>query len=303
MKKFATFAVDRTHRLSQITRRGPEAGPLRATGWIDMATRIAPASAEPVSVGRIMNRSFAAIAANPVVMLSIAFLFGALPSIIMGYFSQRLQIALEGQPNGIRDSLIISLGSMIIGLILSMIVQGALVRATVAHSQGRRASFGESVVAGLRVAFPLIGLALIVGLGVSLGLVLLFVPGIILYLLWAVAAPVLVEERSGLFGALGRSARLTKGARWKVLGLTLIILLFYSLITSMLGAALIITGGGVQAMAQLGKDGLPISWLIGNGIGATLISTFWSTAQTSLYVELRDWKDGPQAQQLEDVFA
>ncbi|MES2054644.1 MAG: hypothetical protein V4564_01785 [Pseudomonadota bacterium] len=181
-----------------------------------MATNIAPMSNEAVSVGRIMNRSFAAIGANPLVMLSIAFLFGALPSVIIAYFNQRLQISLVGQPNGVRDSAILTMGSAIIGLVLSMIVQGALVRATMAHSEGRRASFGESVVAGLRVVLPLIGLSLIVGFSIGFGLLLLIVPGVILYLIWSVAAPVLVEERSGVFGALGRSRSLTKGARWKI---------------------------------------------------------------------------------------
>ncbi|WP_052215600.1 hypothetical protein [Sphingomonas sp. ERG5] len=268
-----------------------------------MATNIAPMSNEAVSVGRIMNRSFAAIGANPLVMLSIAFLFGALPSVIIAYFNQRLQISLVGQPNGVRDSAILTMGSAIIGLVLSMIVQGALVRATMAHSEGRRASFGESVVAGLRVVLPLIGLSLIVGFSIGFGLLLLIVPGVILYLIWSVAAPVLVEERSGVFGALGRSRSLTKGARWKIFGLELIILLFYWLTSALLGFAIGITNGGLQAMAQMTQTGLPITWLIGNAVIATLINTFWSTAQTSLYVELRDWKDGPRGRQLEEVFA
>lgn len=298
-----TFAVDRMRQLGQIVAGRPGQGRGGKRGENHMATNVAVPLGEPVSIGRILNRTFSAIAANPAVMLGIAFLFGALPSVISGFFGQRLQIALAGQPNAFRDGIIISIGLGIIGVVLSMIVQGALVRATVAYSEGRRASFGESVAAGMSVALPLIGLALIVGLGVAIGWVLLFVPGIMLYVIWSVAAPALVEERTGVIGALGRSRQLTKGARWKVFGLELLVGVVYLLVSGLLGYALIASGGGVQAMAQMGENGLPIGWLIGNAVVATLISVFWSTVQSSLYIELRNWKDGPQTQQLEEVFA
>jgi hypothetical protein len=35
----------------------------------------------------------------------------------------------------------------------------------------------------------------------------------------------------------------------------------------------------------------------------TTITAIATSVQTSLYVELRDWKDGPQTDRLKDVFA
>ena len=268
-----------------------------------MATQFDSPPAATVSVGRIINRAFAVIASNPAVVLGIAFLLGALPSVVVSFFSQRLQQGLLADPDRIRDVIFISIGSVLIGVMLAMIVQGALVRATVAFAEGRRASFGESLTAGLRLAFPLVLLAIIVGVCVMIGFMLIIVPGIILYLMWCVAAPVLVEERTGVFGALGRSRRLTKGARWKVFGLQLIIVVFYWLFSAVLGFAMIAANGGINHLATNVATGLPISWLIINAIIATLINTFWSTAQTSLYIELRNWKDGPENHNLEDIFA
>src|SRR3546814_3515328 len=72
----------------------------------------------------------------------------------------------------------------IVSMVFYALVQGALVRATIAHTEGRRASFGESAAAGLAVALPLIGLSILAAIGIWLGLILLIVPGIMLFCMW-----------------------------------------------------------------------------------------------------------------------
>lgn len=267
-----------------------------------MATMTTPLG-EPISVGRILGRTFAAIAANPLVFLGVAFVFGALPSLILSYFGQEYRAELATQPNGLRDGTFLTIGSGIIGLVLASIVQGALVRATVAYAEGRRASIGESVAAGMRVVLPLIGLSIVVAVCVFFGFALLLVPGIILYLMWSVAAPALVEEQVGIFGALGRSRRLSKGARWKIFGLELVIVIIVLIVSATLGYLSLSLQGGFAALARASRTGLPLALLIGNAIVSTLLNAVWSSAQTSLYVDLRDWKDGPQTAHLGDVFA
>jgi hypothetical protein len=60
---------------------------------------------------------------------------------------------------------------------------------------------------------------------------------------------------------------------------------------------------GLNGLQAMGQNGPPIWWLVMTAILSTLVNTFWSTIQTSLYVELRDWKDGPASQRLQDIFA
>ncbi len=55
-----------------------------------------------------------------------------------------------------------------------------------------------------------------VGIGVGIGFVLLIVPGIILWLMWALTIPVAVLEDKGLRDATSRSAELTKGNRGRI---------------------------------------------------------------------------------------
>jgi uncharacterized membrane protein len=268
-----------------------------------MASYASAPVGEPVSIGRVIQRSFAVVAANPLVVLGIAFLFGAPPSVILSHFTQLYQAQLVNAPDATRDYVFLSIGSGVIGFILSMLVQGALVRATIAHLEGRKAGFAESLMAAVRVLLPLVGLAILVAIAVMFGLALFLVPGMIVYVIWSVASPALVAERIGIGEALGRSRRLTKGARWKVFGLQLIILVVYYLIVGTMGYGAIVASGSTEAVARAAAGGLPITWLVVNALISTLANTFWSTAQTTLYIELRDWKDGPSADTLADVFA
>lgn len=266
-----------------------------------MATAAADEDGRSVSIGRIFSRAFGTIGSNPVATLGIAFLFGALPSLL---FSYAIQAAGTDTFAALGSAAVIGLAifSGVIAIMLAMITQGALVRATTAYSEGRKASFGESAMAGLSVALPLFLLGLLSAIGIGIGLILLLVPGVILYIMWSVAAPALVEERLGPIEAFGRSADLTRGARWKVFGLTLIIVVFYwmfSLLVVMLGA---MWYGGLTDFAASAAGGVPIGYLAVNAIAGTLTSAVWGVIQTSLYVELRDWKDGPRTEALAEIF-
>lgn len=265
-----------------------------------MATRPVLADRD-VSIGRVFGRSFSTIRHNPVVVLGLALLLGALPGIALLYLIS--SIGLGSDPDNLSSSAVTGIFGvmfiyMVFSLAISAIVQGALTRATVSETEGRRASFGESLSVGLRFFLPLIGVGIIFGLGVVLGMILLIVPGIIILLMWAVAAPALVIEREGVFRALSRSGELTKGARWKILGLFLVLLVVYYLLSMVLGAI-----GLDQFSATQENPGISPTALIGSVVLGTLYNAVWGTIQPSLYVELRHWKEGDSSEVLEQVFA
>lgn len=266
-----------------------------------MATAAADRDDRSVSIGRIFSRAFGTIGSNPVATLGIAFLFGALPSLLLAYVVQTAGTETFAALGSV-GVVALAIFSAVIAIMLAMITQGALVRATTAYSEGRKASLGESAMAGLSVAVPLFLLGLVSAIGIALGFLLIIVPGIILYVMWSVAAPALVEERLGPIEALGRSSDLTSGARWKIFGLTLVIVVLYwmfSALVVMLGA---LWYGGLADFAVSAAGGMPIGYLVVNAIAGTVTSAVWGVIQTSLYVELRDWKDGPQTEALAEIF-
>lgn len=257
---------------------------------------VAPYDDRSPAIGRVLSRAFATIGANPLAVFGIAFALAALPQALLTIASNAL---------GTSEPLALTLGFssfLFVGgltsLILSTITQGALVRITVSYAEGTPTSVGQALSASLRALVPLVVLAVLLALGIALGFALLFVPGIILWLMWSVAAPALVEERCGVIAAFGRSRALTKGARWRILALELVVLVFYWLIAAVIGVAAIffshVLNGGSQLIIWAA------AWAV---VSNTLTAAVWGTIQTSLYVELREWKDGPATGRLADIFA
>jgi len=266
-----------------------------------MATAAPVYEERRMSVGRVFQRAFSAITVNPAVILGLALVVGALPSLIMSFVFYRLGLS---SPDALRTGAISPAGfagamffSSLIMLVISSLVQGALTRATVSANEGVRATFGQSLAAGLRVVLPLIGLTFLWAFGVGIGFVLLIVPGIILLMMWAVAVPALVVERQGVFASFSRSNELTKGARWRIFGLSLLLLVIYWLLSVVVG----LVGLGMYRPAVSG--GLTIANLIGSILVGTIFNALWGTIQPSLYVELRQWKEGGSAENLAEVFA
>jgi hypothetical protein len=76
---------------------------------------------------------------------------------------------------------------------------------------------------------PLIWVTLLVAVFAGVGALLIF-PALVLLTIWSVVVPVIVVERAGVFGSLGRSRELVRGNGWRVFGflvcVTLITVLF-----------------------------------------------------------------------------
>jgi uncharacterized membrane protein len=256
-----------------------------------------------MSAGRVFERAFATILHNPGVTLGLALLFGAIPGVLMTYGMTLVRQDIYQNSTSaalLSGFFILSLLSALLGLAISAFVQGMLTKATVAESEGRKAQFAESARAALTVALPLIGLSILLAIGVGIGFILLIVPGAMLYIAWSVAAPALVEERQGVFASFGRSNELTKGARWKIFGILVVLMVAYYVLSLLSAAIGFATVGTLDAESM--AAGLPIGFMLTNLVVGLLVNVFWGTVQASLYVELRDWKDGPAVENLEEVF-
>lgn len=267
-----------------------------------MATRAYVADSHAVKVDRVIGRAVATMRGNPLVVFGLALVFAGIPAAIVNAASRAMRGPALPDRTHMLGYGVFTLLTGVVGLLFYVLAQAAIVRATTAQAEGRRAGFGECAGAGLRAMVPLIGLDLLLGLAVGAALVFLIVPGVLLFTMWTVANPALVAERIGVFTAFSRSAYLTRGARWKVFGVNLIALVFTWLISSVLGLVTL-AGSGLAGFAAMARSGPPLWYLLSSTIIQTLVIAIWATIQTSLYVELRDWKDGPEGAALADVFA
>lgn len=260
---------------------------------------MAEASDRSFSIGRILSRAFGVMGSNPLVVFGVAFALGAIPRMFFNLvFGLNNRNVAMGQTPG----LLVAQGlfAILIMIVLQSIVVGCITRGAVAYSQGRRASLGECLSVAISRVFPVIAVSILFGLGVALGSILLLVPGVILAIMWSVVVPVTVEEHTGIFGAFARSRQLTSGARWNIFGLFLLLLLIMIAIGIAAGiVSLIVIGTSYQNQAV---EWSPAALML-NVIFSTIISAIWSVLQTSLFVELREWKDGPIEAKLGEIFA
>lgn len=269
-----------------------------------MATTSIRMGGHNVAIGRVFERAFATIGHNLPVTIGIALLFGGVPTTAITWgigYAQQTAFSQDYSTAFFVGLYVVMFLTWVLSLAIASVVQGVLTRATVAESEGRKASVGECVSVALPVILPLIGLSILIAIGVMAGFIILIVPGIMLYLAWSVAAPALVEERRGIRAAFQRSWELTRGSRWKIFAVILILYIIYFLISGVFGilSMWILGGRGLSGVGQ----NLGVGYLVFNLVSALINNLLWGAVQASLYVELRDWKDGPSVQNLEDVFA
>jgi hypothetical protein len=238
---------------------------------------------------------------NPIVVFGTALVLSAIPQLLFnGLIRQDATAAVNaGAVSPIRVFEMAGFGLFVV-LVLQSIVSGCITRATVAYNNGQRASLGDCLSVALRRALPVIAVSVLMGLAVMVGLVLLIVPGVMLAVMWAVIVPVVVAEDVGVFGAFGRTAALTKGARWKIFGILLLVILIVIGISLVLGIISgIVLGMSFQNPTIMWQP-VAIAFALISGLFTTAVT---SCNQTALFVELRNWKDGPEDSKLSDIFA
>ena len=170
----------------------------------------------------------------------------------------------------------------IVGLATAVIgttwLQGAFVYAVQDARDGAfDATLGEIFSRVSPSIVPLLVAALLAGLGIAAGLLLLVVPGLYLMTIWAVIAPVIVLERSPPLGAFGRSRELVRGFGWTVFAIVLITGLLTGLASGILQAAF---------------SFLPrfLEIVIGSTIAQAVVAPFSAIALAITYFRLRDAK-------------
>jgi hypothetical protein len=232
-------------------------------------------------VGRVISRSLSVLSRN---LLTFAIVTGVayLPTLLL---TKGAEFAASGSGAGIATA---ALGGFLL-LVLSIVSQAVIVHAAFQDMRGRPIRLGESISVGLGRFFPIIGLAIVMAILVGIGFVLLVIPGLILLTMWFVGTPVCVVERKGPLASLGRSSELTKGHRWKIFGLMLLLILISAVISPLIDVAF------------LAVAGLAATFVV-SLIWNALWGAFYAIAVVVAYHDLRAAKEGIDIEQIAAVF-
>jgi hypothetical protein len=194
-------------------------------------------------------------------LLAIAFVIYLIAAIITGL------LALAGGTFGIL------LGSLV-SIVAAFVLQATLVKAVQDVRDGHAdLSIGQTVNEALPFIASVAGASILAGIAITIGLLLLIVPGLFLITIWAVIVPVIIIERSGALASFGRSRDLVRGHGWHVFG-TLVLVYIIMLVVN------IVLGLIFSALPHLLSAGLS------SVISGTLISPFLAIVVTLVYYRL-----------------
>lgn len=253
-----------------------------------------------IDIARVISQTFSVLGRNFVTYLLLSLLLSGIPVAIINY-AQVTVFGVQGA-NFSMASISSSLVGVVAAVIAASVLQGALVYATVQDMNGRKPSLGECLATGLRAFLPLLGVSILFGLAIVGGMILLVVPGIMIAVAWCVCVPVLVAERTSVTGAFGRAGALTRGNRWRIFGLFVLVWIAAIVVGAIVGAitlGLAFSGGSADAVAIATS---PIQ-ILTNVVSNAITSAVTSTGIAVLYVELRRAREGQGHQWLADIFS
>jgi hypothetical protein len=177
---------------------------------------------------------------------------------------------------------------VVLGLLASTLSTGACFKGVGDAYLGERPSAKASLGYALRHMHSIIWVTVLGWILALLGFVACILPGIWLYVSFAVAVPVLLTE--GLRGrkALGRSRRLVKGRWWPAFA----IILLGTLLTGIVSAVI---SGLLEVASLTSPDNTVVGVLtgtVGNTVAAALTTPFSAAFVAVLYFDLRVRKEG-----------
>jgi hypothetical protein len=194
-------------------------------------------------------------------LLTIAFVIYLVAAIITAV------LALAGGTVGIL------LGSLV-SVIALFLVEATLIKAVQDVRDGRvDLSISETVNEALPYFWPVAGASILAGIAITIGLILVIVPGLFLITIWAVIIPVIVIERSGVMASFGRSRELVRGRGWNVFGVLVVLWVILLAVNIILGLIF-------KALPIVLADGLS------EVISGTLIAPFIALVVTLVYYRL-----------------
>jgi hypothetical protein len=142
-----------------------------------------------------------------------SFLTGFVVFAILG-LSDFIWPAVAGNTTAAVITTIVILAALFVGTTL---VQGALVQVVDSEHRGAPVTrIADLYRRSWSRLGPLVAVSVLSGIGVGLGMLLLFIPGVLLAIRWALAPPIVMLEGLGPRAAMSRSRDLVRGHRWAV---------------------------------------------------------------------------------------
>jgi len=232
--------------------------------------------AERLDIGAVISDTFKVLQRNLRVFGLAALFLVILPSLVQlllniltggQVLAAQTNWLSQGGPALSIAAIALSLIFTLIGAVCSLSLNAGLFYAAAKDLDGEPVGVRDLILTGLKRFLPLFGLYILMAISVELGMILLIVPGVYIFLRWSAAGPAIAVEGRGVFAAMKRSAMLTKGRKWPLLLLWLIVFALLMAIDLGFVAAM----GGFAAAAKFAYTQAMTPAMV---VGLVLISLF-----------------------------
>jgi hypothetical protein len=191
-----------------------------------------------VSVGGVVSETFSIYGQNWVILILSSLVVFVVAGLAAGLLSREGGIILQAL-------------ATIIQLAAYALYTGFVVKLVQDVRDGKRdQTAGDLLSSAAPAILALIVFGILFGIGVTIGLFLLVIPGLILITFWCVGAPSIVIEGEGPIGAFGRSWNLVRGDAWSVFAALIVILLIVIVIGIILSIIGIAISDGAMVVAS-----------------------------------------------------
>jgi hypothetical protein len=179
-----------------------------------------------------------------------------------------------------------------LNIVVNALFGGAMIRAVADIYLQRKANVHDCLQLGARHACTIMGSSFLAYLAISVGMVLLFFPGLYLSVKLFVVTPAIVVEGLGVFGSLKRSYNLVTGS-WCYVFCTYFIVMIFMVVLHLTWNAIwkaSFAGGNDFAFSLWGS--------IVATIPNVILVPIFSCMMTIMYINLRVEKEGINAEML-----
>ncbi len=193
-------------------------------------------------VGDIVGQSFVMYGRMFGLILLVALVL-FLPLAVIEAALHSVLLATPGDPTLVA----LAVGSGLLNLALTALATPAFIYAAViVHRENRVPALGEALRWGLVKWLPSLGWYIVVVLLTLIGCILFIIPGMFAMVLLFLVLPVVAIENGSNGDAMSRSFELTRGYRWPILGVALLMVLIYFAVGTVIGGV-----GGVLELTGL----------------------------------------------------
>ncbi len=236
----------------------------------------------PASIGGVLDDGFKLFrAAFPkvVILTVVATVVSQIPSYLL-----TASIGEDGLPNVGLPFFI----TMLVTTLFGILIYAAVVSRISRIHDGRDMSLGDALGAGLACMLPLAVCLLLYSLAVTVGMLLLLIPGLILVVTLVFAPYILVVEGGGMVGSLRQSHRLVWGNFWRTSAILLIAGFILMVAYVVIGVVL----GVLIAFSPEGGMGTALIETLVTGAMLGLVTPLFYTLSMAAYYDLRLRKEG-----------